>query len=183
MCRRSEGPMSSFYNGPSSSPYKQDSFALANSKAASSNLWQSATRLASRYSPLAVILLLCYAFLLDHPACDGPSGATAGVPATGFRAAIAERVRGHRDALNSVTLPSTPQDLPDAIQLADLALKSPIPQKPYKLVMCTRIWNEAKYLDEWICTSDAIPGKRRADQICSISLSDRFRSLHAVGLA
>ena len=174
--------MSSFYNGQSSSPYKQDSFALANTKAASSNLWQSATRLASRYSPLAVILLLCYAFLLDHPACDGPSSATAGIPATGFRAAIAERVRGHRDALNSVTLPSTPQDLPDAIQLADLALKSPIPQKPYKLVMCTRIWNEAKYLDEWICASDLVPNKSRTDQTYSVPLSDRFRSLYAVGL-
>ena len=143
LLHRSEGPMSNLYNSSASSPYKQDSFALANSKA-SSNLLQVASRLATRYSPIAVVLLLCYTFLLDRPSCD----VSAAAPATGFRAAIAERMRGHRDVLNAA---ATEQDLPDATQLANLALTAPIPQKPYKLVMCTRIWNEAKYLDEWIC--------------------------------
>ena len=50
----------------------------------------------------------------------------------------------------------------DAVKLAQLARQAPIPQPPYKVVICTLMHNENRYLDEWLARGSFDPVDSRS---------------------
>lgn len=125
---------------------------------------QRLSRFLTRWSPYALLLLVCYVVFYDSPSCDmpipvDPVNEKMKESRAGGLGAVADWAWEHKRRVQGSRLKQSLQEREskqekesvEVLNLARLALETKPPQKPYKMVMCTRIWNEAKYLDEWIC--------------------------------
>lgn len=129
-----------------------------NSRSQFASYANSIRRVAIRWSPLVVLVLLSYILYMDSRCSPSlvDSPVEAANPPT-IRARVVDWAWEHR--LKALRIDETQgqgrsvkvyKDRNDAVELANKALYAPKPTTPYKMVMCTRIWNEAKYIEEWL---------------------------------